>query len=90
MLLRRLYIQADGSVDFDDWEPASSAPEVHFLWPDGTLLDAEEESGLGDHMIYLPEGIPGPQVLYLNLGGRDSADWDGISMGIGIAVLVNP
>lgn len=81
---------ANGTLDFEDWEPVEAAREVHFLWPDGTVLDAEEESGLGDHMIYIPEGIPGPQVMYLNLGGRDNANWDGISMGIGIAVLVNP
>ena len=72
--LRLIY--ADGTtsgnsskVELADWEPAENAREVHFLWPDGTELNAEEESGLGDHMIFMPAGSNEEQYMYLDLGG---------------------
>ncbi len=81
---------ADGQVAFEDWENESAAREVNFLWPDGTPLNPEEESGLGDHMIYLPNGDTSLQVMYMNLGGFDNAEWNQPSAGLGIAVLLNP
>jgi hypothetical protein len=79
-----------GSVQFEDWEQSSLAREVHFLWSDGVLLTANEESGLGDHMIYVPSGNLDEQYMYLNLGGFDNSDWAKPSVGTGIAKLLNP
>ena len=66
------------------------AREVRFLWPDGSKLDAEEESGLGDHMIFMPTGSNEEQYMYLNLGGFDNADWLQPSSGLGMSILLNP
>jgi len=93
--LRLIY--ADGAttsdaltVELADWESAGKAREVHFLWPDGSKLNAEEESGLGDHMIFMPTGSTDQQYMYLNLGGFDNADWQRGSSGLGMAILLNP
>ncbi|MFQ5407412.1 MAG: fibronectin type III domain-containing protein [Anaerolineales bacterium] len=78
-------------VEFDDWETAAVlAREVNFLWPDGSQLDAADESGLGDHMILVPGDDPDFQVMYMNLGGLDNSKNPGAAQGIGIAVLLNP
>jgi hypothetical protein len=74
------------AVDFADWESSDAGRDVHFLWPDGTLLGANEESGLGDHMILVPDD----EVMYLNLGGFDNSDWNKPSAGLGMALLLNP
>lgn len=83
-------------VEFAEWDTAS-AVNVHFYWPDGTLLTADEESGLGDHMVLnLLDEDPAIQIMYLNLGGRDGPGCTDIpstagpSNGIGAAVLLNP
>lgn len=93
--LRLIY--ADGAtsgsastVELADWESAEMAREIHFLWPDGSKLDAEEESGLGDHMIFMPTGANEEQYMYLNLGGFDNANWGKPSSGLGMAILLNP
>ncbi|PJA46264.1 hypothetical protein CO174_00445 [Candidatus Uhrbacteria bacterium CG_4_9_14_3_um_filter_50_9] len=80
----------DGMVDLEDWEGEEVAREVHFLWPDGTVLDDQEESGLGDHMIWLPQNNLEEQVMYMNLGGFDNKNWIKPSAGLGMSVLVNP
>lgn len=74
-------------VDFEDWDSYKDAGEVNFLWPDGTKLTDEEESGLGDHFIYMPDGLAS-EVMYLNLGGYDNIDAPAASTGIGIALPV--
>lgn len=88
------YITADATrtgdpkvVDFEDWDSYQNAGEVDFLWPDGTQLSAAEESGLGDHFIYTPNGLDS-QVMYLNLGGFDNTSAPAPSTGIGIAIPV--
>ena len=88
------FITADASrtgdpnvVDFADWDSYKNAGEVTFLWPDGTKLTDAEESGLGDHFIYTPDGLDS-QVMYLNLGGFDNPDAPAASTGIGIALPV--
>jgi len=94
--LRMVYADAaltgdSGIVDFDDWENAAAqAREVNFLWPDGSLLDEADESGLGDHMILVPTNDLAFQVMYVNLGGMDNSKQRGAAQGIGIAVLLNP
>lgn len=77
------------SVDFDDWEAQSNAREVNFLWPDGSLLDISDESGLGDHMILTGDTLA-TQTMFLNLGGFDNPKWLKGSSGLGIAKLLNP
>jgi hypothetical protein len=74
-------------VDFADWDSYKNAGEVSFLWPDGTKLTDAEESGIGDHFIYSPDGIES-QVMYLNLGGYDNVDAPAASTGLGIALPV--
>ncbi len=77
-------------VELADWEDEDLAREIHFLWPDGTLLTDDEEAGLGDHVIWLPEQSLEEQVMYMNLGGFDNPDWKKASAGLGMARLVNP
>ena len=79
-----------GRIDFADWEAATQARQVTFLWPDGTPVSTEDESGLGDHMVLLPNDDLATQYMYLNLGGFDNANWNKASAGLGMAVLVNP
>jgi len=92
--LRLIY--ADGSntgsdtiVEFDDWESGDQAREVNFVWSNGTMLSTKEESGLGDHMLYVPSTLE-EQYMYINLGGQDNPDWNKVAAGIGIAKLLNP
>jgi hypothetical protein len=80
----------EDTVEFEDWEEEDLAREVHFLWPDGSMLNPDEEAGLGDHMIWLPENDLETQVMYMNLGGFDNKEWGRGSAGLGMAVLVNP
>ena len=77
-------------VEFEDWESAEAAREVHFLWPNGDPVSAADESGLGDHFIFFPTGEPSTQIMYMNLRGLDNSSNPGASPGIGMAVLVNP
>jgi len=93
--LRLLYGdgQSSGSqaaVDFEDWESNTLARQVNFLWPDGSLLDAQDEAGLGDHMILTPTGNLDLQYMFVNRGGFDNSKWNASSAGLGIAVLLNP
>lgn len=77
-------------IDVTDWENESEAREVYFLWPDGTLLDDQEEAGLGDHVIWSPNENLETQIMYMNLGGFDNQDWKQPPVGLGMAVLINP
>jgi hypothetical protein len=93
--LRLLY--ADGSrtgdrsrVEMTDWETTSTARQVHFLWPDGTMLNAQEEAGLGDHMVLTPNRDLETQYMFVNRGGIDNVTWNRGSMGLGLAALANP
>lgn len=92
--LRMIYgdgaLTGASSLEFDDWEFAANAREVHFLWPDGSLVGASDESGFGDHSIFYPTADPDVQVMYLNLTGNDGPPPLVGSRGIGMAVLINP
>lgn len=90
-------IYGDGSinapserVDIDEWEATADAREVHFLWPDGSLLSVADESGLGDHAVLWPTDDPDYQVMYVNLNGFDNGTRPSASQGIGLALLRNP
>ncbi len=73
------------TVELGDFESEFQAREVDFLWPDGTLLDVDSESALGDHAILCPDGTIDVQVMYLNL-----TPVSGPFVGLGMAVLLNP
>ena len=93
--LRLVYADASWSaaastIDIGDWEATSMAREVHFLWPDGSLLDAQDEAGLGDHMVITPAGTLDQQFMFVNLGGFDNSKWKAASYGLGLAKLLNP
>ncbi|MFN0111343.1 MAG: hypothetical protein ACKVZH_20970 [Blastocatellia bacterium] len=75
------------AIEFEDWEPAASAREVHYLWPDGTLLDAANESKLDDHVTLMPTGDPNLQVIYTNMSGGQTPQ--SIPF-VGLAALINP
>jgi hypothetical protein len=74
-------------VDLADWDSYKDAGEVHFLWPDGRELSAADESGLGDHFIFTPDGLDS-QVMYFNLGGMDNSTSRMGSRGLGVAIPV--
>ena len=74
-------------MEFGDWDSYTDPSEVTFLWPDGRELTAAEESGLGDHFIYVPDGMDS-EVMYMNLGGYDNTSKPAASTGIGIALPV--
>jgi len=75
-----------GVVDFEDWEPLESARQIHYLWPDGSLLNEEEESRLDDYMIFAPTADAKQLIMYSNM----SQAGPGAMPFIGSAVLVNP
>ncbi len=85
-------VYADGArsgdpavVDFEDWETVAESRQVHYLWPDGGLVDEASESRLDDYVIFYPTGDPSLQVMYTNMStGPGSVPF------IGLAVLVNP
>lgn len=88
---------ADGAVsgtssiaESADFESSAQARDINFLWPSGSALSAANESGLGDHVIYLPTGDAETQFMYMNLGGLDDSTWATAPAGLGMAVLVNP
>ena len=73
-------------VDFEDWEPLADAREIHYLWPDGSVLDEDNESKLDDYMIFAPAPDPKRLIMYSNMstGGPGGIPF------IGSAALVNP
>lgn len=79
----------DGN-NFEDFESYETARDVHFVWPDGSDLSVYEESGLGDHFIYLPTVDLTRQYMVLNLGGMDDDTPKEPSTGLGLAILMNP
>ena len=77
---------ASDQTDFDDWEGHETARDVDFLWPDGTLLDAEHEAGLGDHVIVRPRNNPTARFRYANIGGQDGPEGMGSAEGNTVAL----
>lgn len=67
-------IYADGTVsgatdvvDFEDWEPQSSARDVVFLWPNGEQMDARAEGYIDDYHFLTPTGSLDLQVMYVTI-----------------------
>lgn len=73
-------------VDFADWDGTVLAREVHFLWPDGSLLNLVSESHLDDFAFLTPNQNLEFQVMYTNMSNAGG----GGPPFIGSAVLVNP
>lgn len=85
--LKMFYTNGNNFADFESYDDAR---DVHFLWPNGEELSSYEESGLGDHFIYLPTLDLDLQYMIMNLGGRDDDSPNEPSTGLGLAILVNP
>jgi hypothetical protein len=67
-------IYADGTstatastVEFEDWEEVTTARNVHFLWPNGDLLNDAAEGYIDDFQFLTPTGSLDLQVLYLSI-----------------------
>ena len=67
-------IYADGSltgapdvVDFEDWEPQTSARDVVFLWPNGDQMNAAAEGYIDDYHFLTPTGTLDLQVMYITI-----------------------
>jgi uncharacterized protein (TIGR03437 family) len=73
-------------ADFEDWEPLAAARQLHYLWPDGSLLTPDEESRLDDYVVLAPSADPERLVMYSNM----SATGTTALPFIGSAVLINP
>lgn len=75
---------AAATVEFEDWEPVAAARSVHFLWPNGDLLDDRAEGYIDDFHFLAPTGSLDLQVLYLTIT-------DGVVIPFAAAaVLLNP
>ncbi len=75
---------AAATVEFEDWETVASAREVHFLWPNGDLMDDRAEGYIDDFHFLAPSGSLDLQVLYLTIT-------DGVVIPFAAAaVLLNP
>jgi hypothetical protein len=46
------------TIDFEDWEPTARARNIVVLWPDGSLVDDENESRFDDHVTLMPTRDP--------------------------------
>lgn len=79
-----------GGNNFEDFESYENARDVHFLWPNGEELSDQQESGLGDHFIYMPTLNLDTQYMVMNLGGLDDDSPQEPSTGAGLAILINP
>jgi hypothetical protein len=67
-------IYADGTVsgatdvvDFEDFEPQTSARDVVFLWPNGDQMDARAEGYIDDYHFLTPTGSQELQVMYVTI-----------------------
>lgn len=56
-----------GTVEFEDWEEGSTARHVHFLWPNGDLLNDTAEGYIDDFQFLTPTGSMDLQVLYVSI-----------------------
>ncbi|MFM8395212.1 MAG: hypothetical protein ACKOB4_14930, partial [Acidobacteriota bacterium] len=72
------------TLDFEDWELTTQARDIFYLWPDGSLVNDENESKLDDHVTILPTADPSFQVIYSNMSSGQLVPF------IGMAVLLNP
>lgn len=75
------------AVEFEDWEATTMAREVHYLWPDGSEVNLENESKFDDHVTLMPTGDPNFQVMYSNLSSIQTPSTPPF---IGVLALINP
>lgn len=75
---------AAATVEYEDWEGVASARNVHFLWPNGDMLNDAAEGYIDDFHFLTPTGSLDLQVLYLSIT-------DGIVIPFAAAaILLNP
>lgn len=72
------------TIDFEDWEPTAKARNLVLLWPDGSIVNDDNESRFDDHVTLMPTRDPSFQIIYTNMSTPQAAPF------IGMAVLVNP
>lgn len=84
-------IYADGksssavaTVEFEDWEAVGSARNIHFLWPNGDVLDATAEGYIDDFQFMTPTGNLDLQVAYVTITDGNVAPF------AATAILLNP
>jgi hypothetical protein len=79
-----VHTSAVGTVEFEDWETVAQARPVHFLWPNGELLNDGAEGYIDDFHFLAPTGSLDLQVLYLSIT-------DGVVVPFAaVALLLNP
>ena len=71
-------------MTFDDLEPTSRGWNTVVLWPDGSIVNDDNESRFDDHVTLLPTRDPAFQVIYTNMSSTQTVPF------IGVSVLVNP
>ena len=54
-------------VDFEDWEPQTSARDIVFLWPNGDQMNVSAEGYIDDYHFLTPTGASSLQVMYLTI-----------------------
>ena len=80
-----LYAEASGAtMKFEDFETVPQSRPLHYLWPNGTLLDEAQESKLDDYHFFAPTGNLEFQVQYTNISSATSVPF------VAAAVLLNP
>jgi hypothetical protein len=72
------------TIDFEDWESTARARNIVLLWPDGSIVNDDNESRFDDHVTLLPTRDPAFQVIYTNMSSTQTVPF------IGVSVLVNP
>ena len=78
------HTSASATVEFEDWETVAQARAVHFLWPNGELLNDGAEGYIDDFHFLAPTGSLDLQVLYLSIT-------DGVVVPFAaVALLLNP
>ena len=75
---------AAGTVEFEDWEAVGIARNIHFLWPNGDVLNATAEGYIDDFQFLTPTGNLDLQVLYLTITDGNVVPF------AATAVLLNP
>lgn len=80
-----IYAEASGStMTFEDFEAVPQSRPLHYLWPNGTLLDEAQESKLDDYHFFAPTGNLDFQVQYTNISSSNSIPF------VTAAILLNP
>lgn len=72
------------TVEFEDWEAVGISRNIHFLWPNGDVLNATAEGYIDDFQFMTPTGNLDLQVLYLTITDGNVVPF------AATAILLNP